>query len=194
MSRRLLGVPPVLLPPLLALFAWGHSAPVLGDLPGRVQTPPRRLSRIRVPFVENGGQFPSGSLAAPMPFGAAYVTGDDHLVYTLRREADDSGGVSPRSRVFRQTLGETFVQGKAKAVGGRIASAGVSRFVGDDPSRWHGNLRSYEDVRLGEVWPGILVSLRARAGSLEKVFTVQPGAPVNRIRLRVDGCEASRHR
>jgi hypothetical protein len=42
-------------------------------------------------------------------------------------------------------------------------------------------------VELGEVWPGIEVSLLARGGSVEKLFMLSPGAPAASIRLRVDG-------
>ena len=70
------------------------------------------------------------------------------------------------------------------------STAGVSSFLGNDPARWRAELPTYEQVSLGEVWPGVTVALRARGRSMEKVFTVHPGGAVGRIRVRVAGAHA----
>ena len=43
---------------------------------------------------------------------------------------------------------------------------------------------------LGEVWPGVRVSLRAHGHDVEKIFTVSPGADPSRIRMRVRGARS----
>ena len=82
---------------------------------------------------------------------------------------------------------ETLLAGRTLPAAGPRASAGVSYFLGDDPQCWRSDLPSYQEVRLGEVWPGVSVSLRAHARNVEKIFTIQPGGRVQRIRLRLDG-------
>jgi hypothetical protein len=47
-------------------------------------------------------------------------------------------------------------------------------------------------VSLGEVWSGVSLALRAWGKSVEKVFTVEPGADASRIRMRVNGAKALR--
>ncbi len=37
------------------------------------------------------------------------------------------------------------------------------------------NVETADSLSLGEVWPGIRVGLRARGGTVEKVFTVASG-------------------
>src|SRR5262249_37569365 len=46
------------------------------------------------------------------------------------------------------------------------------------------------DVDLGAVWPNIAVTLRAYGKQVEKVFTVEPGASPDTIRVRVAGADA----
>ncbi len=72
------------------------------------------------------------------------------------------------------------------------ASTRVSYFLGNDPARWRSGLDTLEDVSLGEVWPGIVVKLRAQGRSVEKLFTVQPGADASRIRMSVAGARRLR--
>ena len=179
------------LPAILCLLgavqvsAEGTAAPDRGQLD--------RLARVRVPFVENRGQLDRRvAFSAPAFFGAVFVTRDGKLVYSLpaARESKD-----PRTRHTRTkgwTLTETLVSGRPRPVAGPRAAAGVSYFHGNDPRRWQSDLPTYEEVRLGEVWRGIAVTLRALGGNIEKLFTVQPAARVERIRLRVDGAKSLR--
>ncbi len=66
----------------------------------------------------------------------------------------------------------------------------VSFLRGNDPSRWQGHLASYEEIGLGEVWPGIDVKLRAKRAAIEKVLTVRPGARAERARFRIGGANS----
>src|SRR5262249_24126011 len=63
----------------------------------------------------------------------------------------------------------------------------VSVFAGSDPARWQRDVASYADVDLGAVWPGISVALAAHGKQVEKIFTVEPGAAPDAIRVRVAG-------
>src|SRR5262249_35598550 len=50
----------------------------------------------------------------------------------------------------------------------------------------------YETVGLGEVWPGVRLSLQAHGNNVEKLFTVGPAADPARIRMRVAGARSLR--
>jgi hypothetical protein len=141
-----------------------------------------RLARIRVPFVENCGQWDETvAFAATASFGTVFVTNKGQLVYSLPRDHTDGW-----------TLTETLVSGKPAPRPGQPAVTRVSYFHGNDRSRWQTGLSSYDEVGLGEVWPGISVALRVRASTIEKIFTVEPGAKAERIRLRVEGARSLR--
>ena len=146
-----------------------------------------RLARTRVPFVENRGQLPDRvAFAASTFFGSALVKRDGTLVYSLR---PSHGRPTPGDRgpSAGPTITESLLSGRPKPAAGARASTAVNYFLGDDPHRWRSDVPSYEELQLGEVWPGISVSLRAHSGSVEKLFEVRPGASVEKIRLRVDG-------
>src|SRR5262249_45206560 len=73
---------------------------------------------------------------------------------------------------------------------GHPAATHLSVFAGDDPARWQPDVPSYADVDLGAVWPGISVTLAAHGKQVERVFTVEPGAVPDTIRVRVAAAEA----
>ena len=132
-----------------------------------------RLDRVRIPFVENCGQFDERvAFAAPTFSGTEFVTRDGALVYGM------SGGGSLR---------ETFVARAPRPSAGLPTGTVASYFVGDRPDRWQRGLATYGEVDFGEIWPGISVLLRADGRTVEKVFVLQPGSRVQDIRLRVAG-------
>jgi hypothetical protein len=142
----------------------------------------KRLEQVRVPFVENCGQLDDRvAFSAPTFFGTVFVTREGKLVYSL-----------PKHKAAGWTLTETLGSGKPRPSGGNRAVTGVSSFHGNDPRLWQSDLSTYDEVRLGEVWGGVAVSLRAHGGNVEKLFTIEPGARVEKIRLRLDGAKSLR--
>lgn len=126
----------------------------------------------RVPFIANEGQSDSRvAYYAATSGGTLFVTRRDEMVHAWPG----------------QSLTEALVGGRAHPVGRDRGPTRVSEFRGADPARWRAGLPTYREVSLGEVWPGVDVSLRPRGGSVEKIFTVRPGARVDRIRVRVRG-------
>jgi hypothetical protein len=150
------------------------------DFAGAAEADRGRLERLpsaRVAFVENRGQLPDRvAFSAPTFFGSVLVTRNGSLEYVLRED-----------QPANSTLSETLVAGKPRPAGGPALSTVVSYFYGNDPRRWQRDLPTYEEVRLGEAWPGVSVSLRAHARNVEKIFTLLPGAGAEAIWLRVDG-------
>jgi hypothetical protein len=136
-----------------------------------------RLAQARIPFVENCGQLDDRvAFSAHTLSGTVFVTRDGQLVYTLPRDG--------------WSLTETFLRGRPTPAAGLPAVTAVSDFHGNDPRRWQTALPSYEEVRLGEVWPGVSVLLRAHGGNVEKIFTFQPGSRVDRVRLGLAGAHS----
>ena len=148
-----------------------------------------RLDGVAMAFVENAGQSdPLVAYYARTFSGTAFVTREGELVYALPAPAHRREAAVARDPGW--TLTESFVGGHAAPVAAEPSPARVSVFVGNDPSRWQPQVASYADVDLGAVWPGIAVSLRAYGKQMEKVFTVQPGAAPDTIRVRVAGAQA----
>jgi hypothetical protein len=134
-----------------------------------------RLAGVRVPFIANQDQTDSRvAFYAPTFAGTLFVTKKGVLVYSLPG----------------WTLTERLPGGRVHPMGWNRSSTGVGYFFGSDPARWQPSVPAYDQLSLGEVWPGITVALRARGRSVEKVFTVKPGGSVSRIRVRVNGASA----
>src|SRR5215472_10009043 len=147
-----------------------------------------QLDRLAVPFVANAGQSdPRVAYSASTFSGTVFVTREGDVVYALpaHRAAPDS-----QEAANGWTLMESFVDGHPTPIGAHPAATHVSVFAGNDPARWQRDVESYADVDLGAVWPGISVTLAAHGKQVEKVFTVEPGAAPDAIRVRVAGAES----
>ncbi len=158
-----------------------------------------RIGDIRMPFVSNAGQSdPAVAFYARTFAGTVFVTRRGEIVYSLPRAVRDAGATQkPRGPALEAdaagwSLSETPVAGKGRVTPGQRAPALVSYFTGSDPARWRTGVRTYETVVLGEVWPGVSLSLRASGNNVEKVFTIRPGADFSRIRMRVAGTRSLR--
>ncbi|MGL6223480.1 MAG: Calx-beta domain-containing protein, partial [Steroidobacteraceae bacterium] len=141
---------------------------------------PRAKADLSLPWVANSGQLPDGiAFYTPAAQAGTAITADGRIVYAL----DASGSVH---------VSERFVAEAARPRSGEIAPTRISSFVGNDPSRWVAGAPTYRTVGFGEVWPGIEVDLHARQGSVEKFFTVAPGASPADIQLELEGSTAVR--
>ena len=151
-----------------------------------------RLRGLAVPFVENQGQSdPRVAYYAPTFSGTVFVTRQGEIVYSLPgpRGPGRAGGRAPTAPAPGWALTESFIGGHAAPVAAQPAATQVSLFHGNDPARWQPQVATYADVDLGSVWPGIAVTLKAYGKRVEKVFTVQPGAAPETIRVRVAGAQ-----
>ena len=158
------------------------------------------LATIEIPFVPNESRLdPTVSYYAMTFAGTVYVTRDGRIVYSLPARAMDPAKSSQRGERSSGrapgngwSLTETPVGGKARVTAGQPGSARVSYFIGNDPERWRSDVSTYETVELGQVWPGVRLSLRAYGDNVEKIFTVAPGVDASRIRMRVTGARSLR--
>ena len=156
------------------------------------------LSVARIPFVENHGQFGRDSVrfVARTFCGAVYVTESGELLYWLPKyeAAEADPGAAPGGMRIRQLAGSTMLRERFAGAlvisprAGREASGRVGYFKGDS-SQWRADLPMIEEVELGQVYPGISLGLRAHGSSVEKVFTVAPGADPGQILVELEGAE-----
>ncbi len=145
------------------------------------QTP---LQTVRIPFVENQGQSdPAVSHYVPTLGGTIFVSRDGELVLSLPAEK-----AAPGKHVV---LRERLIGAKAPELRGlEPTSTRVSSYIGDDPRRWATDLPTFGSLSFGEIYEGISLQLRAFGKSIEKVFTVAPGANPARIEMKVSGSKA----
>ncbi|MGH9317456.1 MAG: hypothetical protein ACRD1P_10140, partial [Thermoanaerobaculia bacterium] len=140
----------------------------------------QRMGGISIPFIGNQGQSdPRVAFYASTFAGTVYVTRQGEIVYSLPATTEDIEGSSgPGAGVARTAVGagwsltETPVAGRAWVTAEERAGAQVNYFIGNDRSRWRSGIATYETVGLGEVWPGVRLSLRAHGDNVEKLFTV----------------------
>ena len=63
----------------------------------------------------------------------------------------------------------------------------INYFIGNDPSKWRTNVRTYAKVKYEQVYPGVDLVYYGNQGQLEYDFVVAPGADPNVIKLSYKG-------
>src|SRR5215470_391056 len=175
----------------LAVLALAASCSLPTSAPPTAAAVAERLDGLTVPFVANTGQSdPRVAYYAPTFAGTVFVTGEGEVVYALPAPGHREQAAGLQEPASGWTLTESFVDGHPTPVGAHAAATHLSVFVGQDRTRWQPDVASYADVALGAVWPGISVNLAAHGKQVEKVFTVEPGAVPDAIRVRVAGAES----
>jgi beta propeller repeat protein len=153
----------------------------------------QKVVKLQIPFIENQGQIPEENVRfyAKTFGGTAYVTNKGEMIYSFpsagaNHAADDYAlrHRPPKGLILKETLVASSILSPR---GGELSETRVNYFIGNDPAKWRTDLTSYSRVNLGEVYPGIDLSLKAYGKNLEKVFEIQPGASLDNIRLRIDG-------
>jgi len=144
-----------------------------------------RLGNLALPFIANRGQFAHPvAFYAPTFSGAAFVTRGGTLVMSLPPRPGQASATG-------WTLVESPVTDRRpRARGVQPATTHVNVFQGRNAARWQQGLPTYGQVSLGEVWPGIDYDVRAHGANIERLFTVQPGASADAIRMRVRGARS----
>ena len=113
------------------------------------------------------------------------------IVYSLQARrpgcTDETGDRMTARWVFR----ESFVDGAPDVpTGSRPSAIRVSQFKGGQPDDWYPRLSTYDRVDLGEVYPGVRVTLRAAGNNVEKLMQLSPESRASTIKIAVDGVES----
>lgn len=145
-----------------------------------------KLGGLAIPFIRNQGQLDADvAYYAPTFAGTAFVTREGDLVLSL----------PPRSGKGASAGGWTLVEApstdrRPQVRGVQPSPTRVSVFQGASRADWRHGLPTYAQVSLGAVWPGVDYSVRAHGDNVERIFTVQPGARADAIRMQVRGARA----
>ena len=165
------------------------SAPRGADTKALMQ----KVVKLQIPFIENQGQIPDEHVRfyAKTFGGTACITDKGEMIYSfpgaLSIAAPDDYALRHRAQgafTIKETLfGASILPPK----GSEPSETKVNYFFGNDPEKWRTDLPTYGSVSLGEVYPGIDLSLKAHGKNLEKIFVVKPGASPESIRLEMEG-------
>lgn len=176
-----------LLPSLFCMAGLSSQTAVQAAAPVQVepQAVASRLGSAQIPFIRNQGQVSNGEVRfyARTFAGTVFVTAENRLVYALQRTNNEGAPA-------RWALRESFVGSRwTLAQGTEPSPVRVSQFLGSDPKAWTSGLEVFQAVDLGELYPGIRVSLQASGNSIEKLFHVAPGGDVGAIDIVIEGVD-----
>jgi hypothetical protein len=137
-------------------------------------------NRLGVAWVPNAGQWDGRVAFRASTFaGQAWLTRDGKLVHQFHGK-DQVGWV----------LTETFVGNAPRKIEGVDRQIGTVSFVTNRDLPSNRALETYRELVLGEIFPGIRVSLKAASKNVEKLYTVAPFSDPNAIRMKLEGAHA----
>ncbi len=164
-----------------------------------------KLPALTLPFIANEGQIDTRVAFYASTFaGTVFVTKAGEIVYSLpgsvtgpQARSRPSAGACEQPSGGRDarpgwTLVERFADGRVSPRRGASLETRVSYFLGNEPARWQPHVPTYASVQLGEVWPGIEVSLNAYGRNVEKVYRVGAGVSSEPIRMNIAGAVSLR--
>ncbi|MBN1996685.1 hypothetical protein JW935_03970 [candidate division KSB1 bacterium] len=131
---------------------------------------------VKFPFLLNKGQLDSSVLYyTKMPRGMVYLSDGGEIIYHHKNSGNNYTAFQ-----------EFFIDSRIGNITARDTSATIfNHFKGRDRSRWQSGIPGYGLLELHGVYPGIDVCLKV--STIEKVFTVSPGADPSQIRVLVTG-------
>ena len=169
---------------LLILFL---QVPVVSNK-GNLSATPDPMADLVMPFIANQGQLDTDvAYYAHSLNSNVFITHKGELVYSLPSQALSIKGQDKTPSGW--TLTETLLDANPKLSAQQASKTQVSSFIGNDPQKWRKQLPTFQSVSLGEVWPGIQLTLTAKSKGVEKIFTVEPGADLEQIRIQLDGAD-----
>lgn len=130
---------------------------------------------LQVPFVQTDSTY-----RATLSDGFVH-TEDGQLRYMLQ-------GTEDSWEIVERFLSNNEVNPQS----GMEAPTTVSRFMGDDPDNWERNLKTYRSIMYPQAFSGIDVKVEAKRGTVEKIYTVEPGAAPSRINMQLRGVASLR--
>jgi gliding motility-associated-like protein len=150
-------------------------------------------------FIQNKGQWESHvRFAADLPLGRVFLEAGK-LTYSFcdtrdmhERLLHRAPGSPAEFMVDCHAFTMTFAGANpaAQLIAEDIQPQYHNYFIGDDPSKWAGNVPLSKVVRYKDIYPGIDFVLYAQDLGLKYDFVVQPGADPGRIRMVYEGLDS----
>ncbi|CAB1062870.1 hypothetical protein D1BOALGB6SA_7652 [Olavius sp. associated proteobacterium Delta 1] len=146
----------------------------------------KKISAVQVPFIKNQGQIANDDVGfyAQTFAGTLFVTKENQLVYSLPKKDHKNAAAVWAFRESFVGQQATHPQGESKS------PVRVSYYKGNNPHTWQKQLAAFDSIGLGELYPGIRVSLKAAGNNVEKLFYVSPGAAPDAIKIDVEGVQS----
>ena len=146
----------------------------------------KHMAAVRVPFIKNQGQIANDDVQfyAKTFAGTLFVTKENHLVYSLPQNNHNNAAAAWAFRESFVGQQQTHPQGESKS------PVRVSYYKGNNSRAWHKQLAAFDSIGLGELYPGIRVSLKAAGNNVEKLFYVSPGAATDAINIDIEGVQS----
>jgi len=136
--------------------------------------------KLPLSFVRNAGQLDRRVHYSAQAAGASFFFTRKEAVYSF-----------PQNKKPSLALRLRFVGANRNVAirGERLAPGRVNYLLGNDPSKWHTGLRTYQRVVYRNLWPGVDMAFAGRGGELKYEFLVRSGARVRDIRLAYRGAK-----
>ncbi|HEV7348230.1 gliding motility-associated C-terminal domain-containing protein [Telluribacter sp.] len=151
-------------------------------------------------FVQNRGQWDKDVLyRAELPGGFLFLKKQSlvYVLYDARQVAARHASTplpeesQPAARATIRAHGvEVHFEGSSPTVTHSSQHPHPGRysyFLGNDPSRWAGEVSAFGEVLYKNLYPGVDLKIFAYQATLKYEFIVQPGADASRIRMRYEG-------
>jgi hypothetical protein len=110
-----------------------------------------------------------------------------HRFATLRALRDARRNVRPMGQMTVLRLQLEGANPRPEIAGTDLLPGRVNYFIGNDPKKWHTDVRAYAKVKYAGVYPGVDLIFYGNKGRLEYDFVVAPGAHPGAIALNVNG-------
>ena len=151
----------------------------------------KKISGLQIPFIENQGQIKDKSVRfyADTFAGTVFVTDKGEVVHNIiktRGNRQDSE-MKPMIPIRESLVGPDPLEIK----GSKESQTKVNYFIGNKDN-WKTDIKTWQEVSLGEIYKGIDLILKANRNNIEKIFTVHPKGTIADIKLKIDGAKGFR--
>ena len=148
-----------------------------------VGRPKFSLGDLPLQFEENVGQTQGNARFLARGHGYTMFLDPDGVVLILSH-----GGNKTTQTLAMRLHGSDSA---AQVAGQEEAATQTSYYIGNNPSLWHLNVRSYHSVSFTGIYKGIDVLYHGNGNQLEYDFVIAPGADPAQVRMRFDGLKPS---
>jgi len=154
----------------------------------------QRLGKLPLRFEKNVGQADRQVRFLSRQNGyTLFLTSSEAVLGILpgKKELPPRANTDPPAQLMRMKL---IGAHRAARAAGENELPGTSNYlIGNDPTKWHVNVPSYESVRYKDIYPGIDMVYYGHDGQLEYDFVVAPGADAGSITVAFDTASLGKH-